>query len=205
MLRQQDQYEVAGLITTVNSTSDQVAVHGTRRALVEMQAEATGLPLMTTPLPKPCSNAEYEQAMRSVCDQALAQGIVSFAFGDLFLADIRQYREGVLQGTGVEPLFPLWEYPTDKLAREMVASGLRAKLVCIDPKRLSPDFAGRDFDQSLLDELPPAVDPCGERGEFHTFAYAGPMFSRQLPIVTGEKVERDGFWFCDVHAASSMP
>ena len=198
VLRQQNEYEVAGLLTTMNSAFDRVAMHSTRRALVEMQAQAAGLPLITAPLPWPCSNADYELAMKQVCDQAVAQGISAVAFGDLFLADVRAYRERQLNGTGLEPLFPVWQRPTRELAREMVRSGLRAKLVCVDPKQLSPSFVGRDFDQSFLDELPAGVDPCGENGEFHSFAYAGPMFSRELAIATGEKVERDGFWFCDV-------
>jgi uncharacterized protein (TIGR00290 family) len=203
VLRQQDRYEIAGLLTTINSAFDRVAMHGTRRALVEMQAEAAGLPLVATPLPWPCSNVDYELAMQRVCDQALAQGITAIAFGDLFLADVRAYRERQLHGTGLEPLFPIWGCPTDELARNMVASGLRAKVVCVDPKQLSPSFVGRDFDQSFLDDLPTAVDPCGEQGEFHSFVFAGPMFSRELAIVTGKKVERDGFWFCDVLPATS--
>jgi uncharacterized protein (TIGR00290 family) len=198
VLRQQGQYEIAGLMTTINSAFDRVAMHSTRRALVEMQAEAAGLPLITAPLPWPCSNPEYESAMQRVCDQALAQGITAVAFGDLFLADVRAYRERQLQGTGLEPLFPLWEIPTDKLARQMISSRLRARLVCVDPKQLSSDFVGRDFDQSFLEDLPAGVDPCGENGEFHSFVYAGPMFSREIAIINGEKVERDGFWFCDV-------
>jgi uncharacterized protein (TIGR00290 family) len=198
VLRQQGQYQIAGLMTTMNSAFDRVAMHSTRRALVEMQAEAAGLPLITAPLPWPCSNVEYESAMKQVCDAAVAQGISAIAFGDLFLTEVRVYRERQLQGTGLEPLFPIWGYPTHDLAREMVRAGLRAKLVSVDPKQLSADFIGRDFDRALLDELPSGVDPCGENGEFHSFAYAGPMFSRQIPVVTGEKVERDGFWFCDV-------
>jgi len=205
VLRQQGEYEVAGLITTINSAFDRVAMHGTRRALVEMQAAAAGLPLIAAPLPWPCSNADYEQAMKQVCDQALAQGVSAIAFGDLFLADVRAYRESQLKGTGLEPLFPIWQLPTDQLARQMVDGGLRAKLVCIDPKQLDPGFAGRDFDLQFLSELPAGADPCGENGEFHSFVYAGPMFSGQIPIVTGEKVQRDGFWYCDVLAAASLP
>ena len=203
VLRQQNQYEIAGLLTTINSAFDRVAMHSTRRALLEMQAEAAGLPLIIAPLPWPCSNADYELAMKQVCDQAVSQGITAIAFGDLFLTDVRAYRERQLKGTGLEPLFPIWGIPTDQLAREMVNAGLRARLVCVDPKQLSPDFTGRDFDQSLLDELPPGVDPCGENGEFHSFAYAGPMFSREIAIATGEKVERDGFWFCDILPAAT--
>jgi uncharacterized protein (TIGR00290 family) len=205
VLRQQGEHEVAGLITTINSAFDRVAMHGTRRALVEMQAAAAGLPLIAAPLPWPCSNADYEQAMKQVCDQALAQGVSAIAFGDLFLADVRAYRERQLKGTGLEPLFPIWQLPTEQLARQMVDGGLRAKLVCVDPKQLDPVFAGRDFDLQFLSELPAGADPCGENGEFHSFVYAGPMFSRPIPIVTGERVQRDGFWYCDVLAAASLP
>jgi diphthamide synthase (EF-2-diphthine--ammonia ligase) len=173
-----------------------------------MQAEAAGLPLMAAPIPWPCSNADYEAAMKFVCDQALAQGISAIAFGDLFLTDVRAYRERQLKDTGLEPLFPIWGIPTRQLAQEMISAGLRAKLVCVDPKQISSNFIGRDFDQSLLHDLPPTADPCGENGEFHSFVYAGPMFkgerfSRGIPIVTGEKVERDGFWFCDVLPAAT--
>ncbi len=201
VLRQQGEYEITGLITTINTAFDRVAMHGTRRELVEMQAEAAGIPLTKAPLPWPCSNADYECAMKKVCNQALAAGVSAIAFGDLFLADIRAYREQQLKGTGLEPLFPLWLIPTDQLAREMIAGGLRAKLVCVDPKQLDPKFTGRDFDLELLSQLPPGVDPCGENGEFHSFVYAGPMFSRQLPVATGEQVQRDGFSYCDVLAA----
>jgi uncharacterized protein (TIGR00290 family) len=198
VLRQQGRYEIAGLVTTINSAFDRVAMHSTRRALLEMQAEAAGLPLITALLPWPCSNADYELAMKRVCDQAIADGVTAVAFGDLFLTDVRAYRERQLAGTGLEPLFPIWDRPTDELAREMVSSGLRARLVCVDPKQLSPDFVGRDFDQALLNDLPAGVDACGENGEFHSFVYAGPMFSQEIPVTPGEKVERDGFWFCDV-------
>jgi diphthamide synthase (EF-2-diphthine--ammonia ligase) len=136
--------------------------------------------------------------MKAVCDQAVAQGVSAIAFGDLFLADIRAYRERQLANTGLEPLFPLWQIPTDELAREMIRGGLQARLVCVDPKALASTFAGRDFDQQLLRDLPAGVDPCGENGEFHTFAYAGPMFNRPIPVMTGERVERDGFWFADL-------
>jgi len=198
VLRQQGGYEITGLITTINSAFDRVAMHGTRRELVEMQAEAAGIPLVKAPLPWPCSNADYEAAMKTVCDRALSEGVTAIAFGDLFLADIRAYREQQLQGTGLNPLFPLWQIPTDQLARQMIHGGLRAKLVCVDPKQLDPKFTGRDFDLALLSQLPPAVDPCGENGEFHSFVYAGPMFSRDLPVATGEIVLRDGFSYCDV-------
>lgn len=203
VLRRQGEYEIATLVTTVNSAFDRVAMHSTRRVLVEQQAAAAGLPLKVVELPWPCSNSEYERIMRTVCDEAVAQGISGFAFGDLFLADIRAYRERQLKDTGLEPIFPLWQLPTGDLAREMIAAGLRAKLVCVDPAKLAPEFAGRDFNQQLLDELPLGVDPCGENGEFHSFVFAGPMFAREIPIVTGERVHRDGFWFCDVAPAET--
>jgi uncharacterized protein (TIGR00290 family) len=205
VLRQQGQYEIAGLMTTLNTAFDRVAMHSTRRALVEMQAAAAGLPLIAVPIPWPCSNADYESAMKRACDQALEQGIAAIAFGDLFLSDVRTYRERQLKDTGLQPLFPIWGMPTPALARGMICAGLRAKLVCVDPKQLASSFVGRDFDQSFLNDLPAGVDPCGENGEFHSFVYAGPMFSREIPIVTGEKVERDGFWFCDVLPAVNSP
>jgi uncharacterized protein (TIGR00290 family) len=198
LLRQQPQYEIVGLVTTINSAFDRVAMHSTRRELVEMQAEAAGLPLLAVPLPWPCSNDEYERIMKGVWAQAVEQGVTAIAFGDLFLADIRAYRERQLKSTGLEPLFPVWQIPTNQLARQMVADGLRAKLVCVDPKKLAPEFVGRDFDLQLLADLPAEVDACGENGEFHSFVYAGPMFDRAIPVVTGERVQRDGFWFCDV-------
>lgn len=203
VLRQQGSYDIAGLITTINSAFDRVAMHSSRRSLVEMQAEAAGLPLIAVPLPWPCSNADYESAMKAVCNRAVADGVQAIAFGDLFLQDIRAYRERQLHGTGLEPLFPLWLRPTDVLAREMIQGGLRAKLVCIDPKELSPEFAGREFDEQLLVDLPPGTDPCGENGEFHSFVYAGPMFSREIAITTGERVQRDGFWYADLLLSSS--
>ena len=203
VLREQNQYVIAGLMTTFNAAFDRVAMHSTRRALVEMQAEAAGLPLIATPIPWPCSNADYEAAMKRVCDQALAQGVSAIAFGDLFLTDVRAYRERQLKDSGLKPLFPLWGLPTQALAQNMIGAGLRAKLVCVDPKQISSSFIGRDFDQTFLDDLPAGVDPCGENGEFHSFVYAGPMFHQQIPIVTGEKVERDGFWFCDVLPAAT--
>ena len=198
LLRQQGEYEIAGLLTTLNAAFDRVAMHSTRRALLEQQAEAAGLLLITVPLPWPCSNAEYEQIMAASCRTAVEQGITAIAFGDLFLEDIRAYRERQLQGTGLKPVFPLWQIPTPRLAEDMIAGGLRARLVCVDPRKLSPSFAGRDFDRQLLADLPAGVDPCGENGEFHTCVYAGPMFRKEIPIECRERLERDGFWFCDV-------
>ncbi len=204
LLRQQSEYEITGLITTINTAFDRVAMHGSRRLLVEAQARAAGLPLIAVPLPWPCSNADYECAMKKVCDQAVADGVTAIAFGDLFLADIRAYREQQLKDTGLEPLFPLWQIPTDALAHEMISGGLRARLVCVDPKSLAPEFAGRDFDSQLLADLPPDVDPCGENGEFHSFVYAGPMFNKEIAIVTGERVQREGFWYCDILPAGQQ-
>jgi uncharacterized protein (TIGR00290 family) len=198
VLRQRDEYEIVGLITTINSAFDRVAMHSTRRALAEQQAEAAGIPLQAVSLPWPCSNQEYERIMSSVCAEAVAQGVTAIAFGDLFLADIRAYRERQLKDTGLQPLFPLWQIPTDRLAREMIGAGLGARLVCVDPTKLPGEFAGRDFDEHLLADLPSGTDPCGENGEFHSFVYAGPMFEHDIPIVTGERVQRDGFWFCDI-------
>jgi uncharacterized protein (TIGR00290 family) len=198
VLRQRDEYEIAGLITTINSAFDRVAMHSTRRVLAEQQAAAADLPLRAVSLPWPCSNQDYECIMSGVCSQAVAQGVTAIAFGDLFLADIRGYRERQLKDTGIQPLFPLWRIPTYHLAREMIGAGLRAKLVCVDPAKLPSEFAGRDFNEQLLADLPPGTDPCGENGEFHSFVYAGPMFKREIPIVTGERMQRDGFWFCEV-------
>lgn len=208
LLRQSGEYEIKGLFTTLNRAFDRVAMHSTRRELLDLQAEAAGLPLLTIPLPWPCSNAAYESIMGAFCAQVVGDGGEAVAFGDLFLRDIRSYREKQLQGTGLEPLFPLWQLPTDQLARDMIRGGLRAKLVCVDPQKLSADFAGRDFDDQLLADLPAAVDPCGENGEFHTCVYAGPMFSHEIPVICGERVQRDGFSYCDLlpaRAAETVP
>lgn len=189
---------VVGLLTTINQAFDRVAMHAVRRSLLDAQARSIGIPLWPVPLPWPCSNEDYERIMADVCRQAKAEGIECVAFGDLFLPDVRAYRERQLAGTGLAPLFPLWGLPTDALAREMLAGGLKARITCVDPKVLSPAFAGREFDQALLADLPAGVDPCGEKGEFHTFAYGGPMFRKPIPISSGEVVERDGFVFSDL-------
>jgi uncharacterized protein (TIGR00290 family) len=204
LLRQHcsDKYEIVGLLTTVNQSFNRVAMHGTRTELLEAQAAAAGLPLIALPLPWPCSNEIYEGIMQNACAAAVAQGVEVIAFGDLFLRDIREYREKQLQGTGLEPIFPLWEIPTEKLAQEMIGGGLRARLTCVDPKFLPRSFAGREFDAALIRDLPPGVDPCGENGEFHSFVYAGPMFSRALEIASGEIVERDGFIYADMRSAA---
>lgn len=173
-------------------------MHAVRRELVESQAENAGLPLWPVELPWPCSNAEYERLMRGVVERAAAEGIEAFAFGDLFLEDIREYRIKQLRDTGLEPLFPVWGIPTAQLAREMIAAGVKAKLTCIDPKKLEREFAGREYDDRLLEALPGGVDPCGENGEFHTFVYDAPVFTRPIAVRRGEVVERDGFVFADV-------
>ena len=198
LLRRSGEYEIAGLLTTLNQAFDRVAMHSTRRALVEAQARAAGLPLHAVPLPWPCSNEHYEAAMRQACDGALSSGIDVMAFGDLFLEDIRRYREERLEGTGITPIFPVWGLDTTRLAREMIASGLRARLVCIDPKKLPAEFAGREFDADLLRDLPSGVDPCGENGEFHTFVAAGPMLDKEILVEPGERVERDGFVYAEL-------
>jgi uncharacterized protein (TIGR00290 family) len=198
LLRMRDEVEVVGLLTTLNESAGRVAMHAVREELLDAQAEAAGLPLIKVSLPHPCSNDVYEEAMRGALARARSAGITHLAFGDLFLEDVRQYRERMLAGTGIQPLFPLWGQHTGQLACRMVAAGLRARLTCVDPRQLAATFAGRTFDEWLLEDLPDGVDPCGERGEFHTFAYAGPMFSEPIPIVPGEIVERDGFVFADV-------
>lgn len=196
-LKRDPNLEICGLLTTVNAEFDRVAMHGTRRTVLEAQAAAAGLPLWVVPLPWPCSNEIYERRMAEACARAVAERVDAIAFGDLFLADVRAYRERQLAPTGLEPLFPLWEIPTDRLAREMMDGGLRARLSCVDSKQLPADFAGREFDASLLRDLPCSVDPCGERGEFHTCVYAGPMFNTPLLLEKGETVDRDGFVFAD--------
>jgi uncharacterized protein (TIGR00290 family) len=197
MLRQEPGIELVGLLTTLNTEFQRVAMHGTRRAMLEAQAAAAGLPLWIVPLPWPCSNEIYEQRMTEVCQRAIDEGIEAVGFGDLFLADVRAYREKQLKPTGLEPLFPLWEIPTAELARTMIAGGLRARLACVDTRQLPERFAGREFDAALLGDLPKEIDPCGERGEFHTCVYDGPMFSAPLELETGEIVNRDGFVYAD--------
>jgi len=198
LLRQQNEYEIVGLLTTFNRAADRVAMHGVRRALVQAQAEAAGIPLWEVDLPWPCSNDDYESTMKRTCDQAVQSGIACVAFGDLFLTDIREYREKQLRNTGLQPIFPVWGIPTRNLAQDMIASGLRAKLACIDTKQISADFAGREMDSQLLADLPATADPCGENGEFHSFVYAGPMFSKPVAIEVGEIVVRDQFVYADL-------
>lgn len=203
VMRDLGEVEIAGLLTTFNSAFDRVAMHAVRRELVEAQAEAVGLPLLAVPLPWPCSNAQYEAALWEALEAARSTLRIScIVFGDLFLEDVRRYRETMFAGSGLTPLFPLWDLPTARLAREMVESGLRARITCLDPLRLPASFAGRSFDATLLDELPTGVDPCGEAGEFHTFVYDGPMFAHPVPVEAGEVVERDRFVFADLLPAT---
>src|SRR5579864_5138506 len=198
VLRQRSDYEIAGLLTTFNQAADRVAMHGVRRSLVEQQAAAAGLPLWSVPLSWPCSNEQYELLMSETCAKAVAEGIEGVAFGDLFLEDVRVYRIRQMSGTGLEPLFPLWGIPTDILARQMITSGLKAILTCIDTRKLDRALAGRRFDEEFLSTLPTGIDPCGENGEFHSFVYAGPMFSSEISFTLGEKVVRDHFVFTDL-------
>ncbi|AVP95730.1 ATP-binding protein [Ahniella affigens] len=196
-LRQDPSVLVVGLVTTVNATFDRVAMHGTRRAILEAQANALGLPLHVVPLPWPCTNAEYESAMRQALIAAARDGVTGMAFGDLFLADVRDYRVQLLAGTGIEPMFPIWGDDTTALAHQMIDAGLRAVVTAVDPRQVPADLAGQAFDQDFLARLPTGADPCGENGEFHTCVLAGPMFSAPLSLQPGEVVTRDGFVFAD--------
>jgi len=198
LARQDGRYEIVGLLTTIADAYERVAMHGVREALLDAQAAAVGLPLVKVRIPSPCPNEVYERAMGEAMAAALDDGIDHVVFGDLFLADIRAYREAQLARVGMTPIFPLWLRDTAALAREMIGAGMTAVLTCVDPKQLDRGFAGRTFDAALLDALPASVDPCGENGEFHTLVTAGPMFARPIPTRTGAVVERDGFVFADV-------
>ena len=202
VLRQTPRIEVAGLFTTVNAAFDRVAMHAVRRALLEAQAAAAGRPLHVIEIPWPCPNEAYESRMGAFVAEQTARGIETMAFGDLFLEDIRAYREAKLAGSGIAPLFPLWGRDTAALAEEMIAGGLKAHLTCVDPKKLPAHFAGRAFDRALLAELPAGVDPCGENGEFHTCVSAGPMFAHAIEVRTGVIETRDGFVFADLLPAA---
>jgi uncharacterized protein (TIGR00290 family) len=197
VLRQRADVQLAGLLTTINESAQRVAMHAVRVEVLEAQAGALGLPLWQIAIPSPCPNEVYERAMGEAVARAVAEGFTHVAFGDLFLEDVRRYREERLAGTGLAPLFPLFGADTARLAREMIAGGLRARITCLNPKVIDRGFAGQEFDAALLAALPPEIDPCGERGEFHTCAYAGPMFSRAVQIETGITVERDGYVFTD--------
>ena len=197
-VRRGGKFDVVALLTTVNRTHERVAMHAVRESLLEIQAESAGLPLVKVPIPSPCSNEVYEQAMSQAMTRAKAEGIQHVIFGDLFLEDIRAYREKQLARCDMIPIFPLWGKETRQLAEDMVAGGLSAFLTCVDPRQLDRTFAGRRFDNNLLAALPENVDPCGENGEFHTFANAGPMFAAEVGVTVGEIVERDGFVFADL-------
>ena len=200
-LQQQTEYNVCGLLTSVNQHYQRISMHGVRESLLDAQAEAIGLPLYKVRLSERPSNAEYEQQMRATLEQIKAQGIRHVAFGDLFLEDIREYRIAQLRQVDMRAVFPLWHRPTGQLADEFVAAGFKAVLCCVDGQALPADFAGREFDAALLNDLPAATDPCGENGEFHSFVYAGPVFRRPVPVQTGECVTRDQrFHFCDLLA-----
>lgn len=197
-LQQSSEYEVVGLVTTVNRTHNRVAMHGVRDELLKRQADAAGLPLTMLDIPSPCSNQQYEAVMQQFIDRITAEGIQYMAFGDLYLEDIRDYREKQLSGTGITAVFPLWQQPTLPLAKQMIDAGLETTLTCVDPRVMPARFAGRQFDHQLLSELPDCIDPCGENGEFHSCVTAGPMFRHDIVVNHGEVVERDGFVFADL-------
>jgi uncharacterized protein (TIGR00290 family) len=200
--QQPKEYLVTGLLTTINLDANRIAMHGVRRELLEAQAEAAALPLWVVPLPSPCSNEDYERRMTNALHFVRNLGIEAIAFGDLYLEDVRQYREKQFGNCGLELLFPIWGTSTAELSGEMLRSGIKARLSCVDPRAVPTEYAGREYDHELLAELPVSADPCAENGEFHTFVYAGPMFRRQIDIVTGEQVERDGFVFRDLLPSS---
>jgi len=197
-LRREQQFNVVGLLTTVNSAANRVAMHAVRQELLEAQARALALPLLRVDLPSPCSNEQYEDAMRNAISVLVTDGVTQLAFGDLFLEDVRRYREERLQGAGITPIYPVWMRDTRQLAHEVLASGVRAVVTCVDPAQIPASFAGRDFDATFLSELPASCDPCGENGEFHTFVCDGPGFSHPLHVERGITIERDGFIFTDL-------
>lgn len=199
--RRQGLADVAGVLTTINEVYDRVAMHGVRDSLLDRQIEELGLPVIKVPLPSPCPNEVYEARMAEATERIKTEGVRHMIFGDLFLEDIRAYRDWKLSAAGMEAIYPLWQRETRTLAEEMISSGLTAHIVCLDPRRIDRKFAGRRFDHDLLRELPPDIDPCGENGEFHTVVTAGPMFKRAIPVTIGETVERDGFVFTDVITA----
>ncbi len=198
IMRQRGDFEIAALLTTVNQKYQRVAMHAVRESVLEQQAAAAGIPLVKIPIPSPCPNEVYERAMSAAMAQARSEGVTHVAFGDLFLEDIRKYREENLAKCGMTPVFPLWLKNTRELANEMIVSGLRAYLTCVDPRKLDRSFAGRAFDDQFLTDIPAHVDSCGENGEFHTCVVAGPMFASPIDVSVGEIVERDGFVFADV-------
>ncbi|MDE2928503.1 MAG: diphthine--ammonia ligase [Acidobacteriota bacterium] len=201
-IRRAQTYVVETLLTTVNAEYDRVSMHGVRRELLREQADAIGIPMTEVPVPRVCTNAVYEREMGAAFARLAAAGIRRVAFGDIFLEDLRTYREEQLAASKLECFFPLWKQDTGKLARRFIQGGFKAVLVCVNLKVLDSTFAGRRFDEALLSDLPPGVDPCGENGEFHTFVYDGPVFRRSVRVSTGEVVQRDSFVFCDLLAAS---
>ncbi|MCI4365135.1 MAG: adenine nucleotide alpha hydrolase [Thermoplasmata archaeon] len=204
-VRQGGEVEVVGLLTTITRPFDRVSMHGVRTELLEAQGRALGLEVFPVPIPHPCPNEVYERAMEEALGRLRSRGVSSVVFGDLFLTDVREYRERQMASTGLTPLFPLWGRPTPELAREMIDGGLDATVVCLDPRQVPARLAGRRFDRSFLAELPEGVDPCGERGEFHTCVTGGPMFSRAIEVRPGEVVEREGFVFADLALARREP
>jgi uncharacterized protein (TIGR00290 family) len=204
-VRRSGEFEVVGALTSVTETFGRVSIHGVRQEILQAQCEAAGLPSRIVPIPYPCPNQTYEARMGEAVAKAVQDGITHMIFGDLFLADVRAYREAKLAGTGITPVFPLWGRPTPKLARAMIASGLEAFLATVDLKKLPAEFAGRAYDAQLLADLPEGIDPCGENGEFHTCVVAGPFFSRRIPVAVGDRVERDGYAYCDLVMQRSYP
>lgn len=202
-LQQNPEIDLVGLFCTVNKKFDRVAMHGVRVELLQKQARCIGLPLEIIDIPYPCSNAEYEKIMGQYVIRAKNNNIEYFAFGDLFLEDVRNYREEKLKGSGIKPIFPIWGIPTNKLSKKMISSGLRTIITCINPKQIPKEFVGREFDESFLDALPDTIDPCGEYGEFHSFVFDGPMFKEKIEILVGEIVHRDDFIFADVLSKST--
>lgn len=195
---QSGDYDIIALFTTTNEAFDRVAMHGTRNSLLQKQADALGLNLISVPLPFPCSNEQYEDRMKRATDTLIDLGIDVMIFGDLFLQDIRTYRENQLNGSGIRPVFPIWGRDTGQLAREMIKTGFDIRVVTCDPSKLDPSFAGRQFDAAFLADLPDDIDPCGENGEFHSAVVNGPLFNRPIPVAWGEHVIRDGFAYADL-------
>ena len=198
VLQQRDDIDIVGLFCTINRKFERAAMHAVRVELIERQAASAGFPVQFIELPDQCSDAEYRTIMKKFIDQVQLEGIEGIAFGDLFLEDIRRYRETNLADTGIKPIFPIWGLETESLSRDMVKSGLRAIITSIDPRQLDPKFVGRTYDQTFLEQLPETADPCGENGEFHSFAFAGPMFKEPIDVCVGETVSRGGFVFADL-------
>ena len=192
------EYEISCLLTTVTDQFHRVSMHGVREELLDLQAQSLGIHLEKVMIPYPCPNQVYEEKMAGVLSAWKLKGVTHVIFGDLFLKDIREYREEKLSQIGIEPVFPLWLENTAMLAKELIQVGFRAVITCVDPKKLDRSYAGRQFNESFLENLPAGIDPCGENGEFHTFAYDGPIFRNPIPVRGGEVVERDGFWFADL-------